>query len=267
MSRLFKDKGYWITQGYHSRHTGVDMTAEGGFDYVTAHTEGKIVQVINYININTSGDTKFGSNKKLLDSRNPGNMIVIEHPNGYRTRYLHLQYGSIERKVGDTVKTGEVIGYMGNTGYSFGAHLHFDMYNDKGVKIDPTDYLDKDLPNSKEEEKKGHDIGDSVEINGVYVSSMSENKLNPAITKGTITRIIPNARNPYLLNNGNIGWINEDCIVKTVPTGKVYVIKEGDTLSGIAQKFGTTWQNLFEKNSDVIGGNPNLIYPGTKIII
>ena len=54
--------------------------------------------------------------------------------------------------------------------------------------------------------------GDTVEINGVYVSSVSTNKLKPLVTKGTITKIV-NARNPYLLNNGAIGWVNDDCIV------------------------------------------------------
>lgn len=57
-------------------------------------------------------------------------------------------------------------------------------------------------------------VGDVVEINGVYVSSISDKKLKPAVTKGTITKIIEGARNPYLLNNGNIGWVNDGCIVK-----------------------------------------------------
>ena len=60
-------------------------------------------------------------------------------------------------------------------------------------------------------------IGDIVDINGVYVSSTSTQKLVPAITRGTITRIV-NARNPYLLDNGNIGWVNDDCIVGKVDT-------------------------------------------------
>ena len=57
--------------------------------------------------------------------------------------------------------------------------------------------------------------GDVVTINGVYVSSTSTQKLRPLKTKGTITKIIEEARNPYLLDNGNIGWVNDDCIVST----------------------------------------------------
>lgn len=59
----------------------------------------------------------------------------------------------------------------------------------------------------------GRNVGDVVEINGVYVSSDSTEKLAPAITKGTITRILAGARNPYLLDNGYIGWVNDSCIV------------------------------------------------------
>lgn len=56
-------------------------------------------------------------------------------------------------------------------------------------------------------------VGDTVTINGVYVSSESPQKLNPNITKGKITRISPGAKNPYLLEDGRIGWVNDDCIV------------------------------------------------------
>jgi N-acetylmuramoyl-L-alanine amidase CwlA len=61
----------------------------------------------------------------------------------------------------------------------------------------------------------GRSIGDNVTINGVYTSSSSTKKLNPAVKSGMITRIIPGAKNPYLLNNGNIGWVNESCIVSS----------------------------------------------------
>ena len=62
-----------------------------------------------------------------------------------------------------------------------------------------------------------HKIGEIVEINGVYVSSESTEKLTPAIKKGTITKIVEGARNPYLLDNGNIGWVNDDCIIEPQP--------------------------------------------------
>ena len=111
-----------------------------------------------------------------------------------------------------------------------------------------------------EEKKIKHKIGDIVNINCVYISSDSTNKIVPAITRGKITRIIEGARNPYLLDDGNIGWINDDCIING--TMATYIVKSGDTLSGIAKKYNTTWQEIYEKNKSVIGDNPNLIKPG-----
>lgn len=60
-------------------------------------------------------------------------------------------------------------------------------------------------------------VGDTVNINGVYTSSTSTEKLKPLVTRGTITKVIAGARNPYLLENGNIGWVNDDCIVGNTP--------------------------------------------------
>lgn len=56
-------------------------------------------------------------------------------------------------------------------------------------------------------------VGDVVSINAVYSSSDSAYELNPYVKQGKITKIIANARNPYLLENGNIGWVNDSCIV------------------------------------------------------
>lgn len=56
-------------------------------------------------------------------------------------------------------------------------------------------------------------VGDTVTINGVYVSSTSKEKLTPSVKSGKITKIIAGAANPYLLNDGNIGWVNDSCIV------------------------------------------------------
>jgi murein DD-endopeptidase MepM/ murein hydrolase activator NlpD len=71
------------------------------------------------------GDSKIGgSNMKYI---NDGNHIIIEHSDGSRALYWHLQYKGNLVKVGDTVKAGQVIGKSGSTGLSAFPHLHFEI--------------------------------------------------------------------------------------------------------------------------------------------
>lgn len=67
----------------------------------------------------------FGKIVKLGDYGPNGNYVAIEHDNGYETGYSHLSRFEPGLKVGDNVKRGQVIGYVGTTGRSTGPHLHF----------------------------------------------------------------------------------------------------------------------------------------------
>lgn len=70
-----------------------------------------------------------------------GNWIEVDHGNGYVTFYAHLAYGTIKVKKGDRVKKGQVLGYMGKTGWTDGGeHLHFEIYRN-GKRLDPTPYV------------------------------------------------------------------------------------------------------------------------------
>jgi len=60
---------------------------------------------------------------------NLGNRIVIKHENGEYTAYEHLKYGGVIVRVGQKVKKGQIIGYSGNTGWTHGPHLHFEVFN------------------------------------------------------------------------------------------------------------------------------------------
>lgn len=62
-----------------------------------------------------------------------GKWILIDHPNGLSTMYAHLSQAAVSP--GQKVKTGDVIGYIGNTGYSTGPHLHFTLYVSDGVQV------------------------------------------------------------------------------------------------------------------------------------
>lgn len=54
---------------------------------------------------------------------------------------------------------------------------------------------------------------------------------------------------------------------QTTPPKKIYTVAKGDNLIGIAQKLGTTWQIIYNKNKGIIGNSPNKIYPGQKLVI
>ncbi len=67
-----------------------------------------------------------------------GNNVLIYHNSTYSTRYAHLS--SMAVSAGQYVERNQVIGYMGNTGYSFGNHLHFEVYQN-GTRVDPQLFL------------------------------------------------------------------------------------------------------------------------------
>jgi len=72
------------------------------------------------------------------DSSGYGNMVLIDHGNGYMTRYGHLS--QIMVISGQTVAKGQTIGRMGSTGHSTGSHTHFEIYLN-GVRVNPLNYL------------------------------------------------------------------------------------------------------------------------------
>lgn len=72
------------------------------------------------------------------DSNGYGNLIEIDHGNGYVTRYGHNSEMTVE--VGDAVKKGQVVAKMGSTGRSTGPHVHFEVLKN-GVHVDPMKFI------------------------------------------------------------------------------------------------------------------------------
>lgn len=72
------------------------------------------------------------------DSSGYGNMVLIDHGNGYITRYGHMS--QIMVISGQTVGRGQSVGRMGTTGHSTGIHLHFEIYQN-GVRVNPLGFL------------------------------------------------------------------------------------------------------------------------------
>ena len=136
MSRILKDKTNKVTKKYGNGHTGIDIVGKEGWPDIVAHSDGVVVACVDgkYNNLKTKGVNQYG------------NYVQIKHANDMYTLYAHLEKG-LKVKKGQQVKKGQVIGREGNSGYSLGAHLHFEVRNKDNYVIDPTPYIDADLPN------------------------------------------------------------------------------------------------------------------------
>lgn len=138
-----------------------------------------------------------------------------------RIAYLMKQYGWNLDKITDARNT---IGTHQNRSGKYCPHRTLDMGLERFYNMIREEYREltgetaQGTPNivvNESNNNTGRNVGDTVTINGVYTSSSSTNKLTPAVKSGMITRIIPGARNPYLINNGNVGWVNDSCIVNS----------------------------------------------------
>lgn len=129
-----------ITQNYKAGvHNGIDLVGPGyTLAYITAHSSGTVVAYRN----NCNG----------FENGSYGNYVKIKHDDGYYTLYAHMAFNTVRVKTGDRVQRGQILGYMGNTGMSYGGHLHWEVRNPSDVKIDPTPYLDTNLPSVSNED-------------------------------------------------------------------------------------------------------------------
>jgi len=94
-------------------------------------------------------------------SKSYGNVVYIDHGFDFETRYAHLTKFIVQK--GQRVKRGQVIGYVGNTGLSVSAHLHYEVLYKNGF-INPINFFQRDL-NNKEYEKL-------IELGSQSVSSL-----------------------------------------------------------------------------------------------
>lgn len=106
--------------GEYKLHNGVDLVGSGyTLAHITAHTGG----VVEYA----------GYNSVL------GYHVNVRLSNGDMMQYNHMT-AALQVRTGDTVEQGQLLGTMGSTGYSTGAHLHFGIQRN-GTWIDPEPYL------------------------------------------------------------------------------------------------------------------------------
>jgi murein DD-endopeptidase MepM/ murein hydrolase activator NlpD len=110
-------------------HTGIDFTAPRGTPIYS--TGDGVVEEVRI---------EFGGY---------GRQVIINHGFGYKTLYAHMEEFNV--KVGDKVKRGDCIGYVGNSGLSTAPHLHYEVIKD-GKRVNPVHYFFQDL-NDEEYEK------------------------------------------------------------------------------------------------------------------
>jgi hypothetical protein len=175
-------------------HQGVDLDLETG-DTVVSAFDG-VVRMSRYY---------YGY----------GNMVVVRHHNGLETLYGHLSKQLVE--VGQAVKAGQSIGLGGNTGHSFGSHLHFEM-RFMGKPINPAKFIAFE--------------NFSLLNNDVTIdSSFFENN-----------KLVKKSR------HGAGDEHSETHYSKVKKPSKIHVIKRGDTLGAIARKHHTTVSKLCKLN-------------------
>ena len=118
---------YWVTSQYGTRsdpfkkskatHKGVDLASRTGTK-IQIKAPGKV----------TKADYANGY----------GNVIVVDHGNGFETKYAHLNKMYVKK--GQSVKYNEVIGEVGSTGRSTGPHLHYEVVY-RGVSVNPMPFI------------------------------------------------------------------------------------------------------------------------------
>ena len=127
---IFKGRNR-VTSGFRlaarPRHNGIDLV---GDDDKTVHAvAGGTVGFAGAVSKSAGGLTWQW-----------GYYVRIDGNDGRKYYYCHLAAGSLRVRAGQRVQAGTALGTMGNTGYSFGAHTHFEVRNAYGTPIDPASY-------------------------------------------------------------------------------------------------------------------------------
>lgn len=132
-----------VFSGFGNGHQGLDIIGADGCEIIAA-AAGRVEMI--YTGCKNYDGAEKGAYCNTLGICNPsksfhrsgfcnsayGNAVILKHDDGTWTSYAHLQAVAAGLKIGDRVSSGQVLGYMGSTGKSYGTHLHFEMRTGSG---------------------------------------------------------------------------------------------------------------------------------------
>jgi len=121
VTQYFGDTAFSKSGAYNGKgHNGIDFRA----------TKGTPVKAV------LSGVVEEAGNTDLkIGCYSYGKWVFIRHNNGLSSVYGHLEL--VKARAGDVVKTGDIVAYSGNSGYSTGPHLHLSLFASQGVSVQP----------------------------------------------------------------------------------------------------------------------------------
>jgi murein DD-endopeptidase MepM/ murein hydrolase activator NlpD len=119
-----------VLHGEEEFHDGIDFISSSGDARVFSMFDGVVCYDFDSYDVD----------KRWIDRKHSaGNMIIIKSEikgEIYYIRYLHLENNFVKK--GQKVNAGDIVGEYSDSGYSFGAHLHTDAYNEDWIKVDIT---------------------------------------------------------------------------------------------------------------------------------
>lgn len=137
--------GWYSPGGYPAWHSGTDVGVSTGTQ-IFAAASGTVIRAVTVTNDPNGPYTSGGYKDHSFSAANGygyGNHIMIDNgidANGNRLYTLYAHLSSVNVSQGQKVTQGQVIGYSGNTGNSYGSHLHFEV-RVNGQAVDPMSYF------------------------------------------------------------------------------------------------------------------------------
>lgn len=223
-------------------HAGIDVKVYTG-DTIYAAFDGK-ARIVKY------------------NARGYGYYVVLRHPNGLETVYGHLSKQLV--KENEVVRAGEPIGLGGNTGRSFGSHLHFETRL-LGKPINPAlmfDFVNQDVTGDFYVVKSGRVENEhTTTVANTAIAQAETSVSTPTVAaNANATEVAAEAAKTVSAIVSNPAPAKNTVSAKKAPArAKTYKVRNGDTLYDIARKHGITVNKLCRLNGLT---QKSVIHPG-----